>query len=85
MKIEQNADGKFVIRHAGKTVAGLLGTTDKNGPVKAGPFDTEAEAEGWADMWIDDQVFGRANHFSPPLEYVEDASPTTTGAGGGHE
>jgi hypothetical protein len=69
MDIEQTDAGKFVIRHQGKVVSGLLGTTNADGPVKAGPFETEREAEHWADMWIDDQVFDSDNHFAPPLEY----------------
>lgn len=74
MNIEQRDDGKFLIRHQGKIVSGLLGNTNAGGPVKAGPFDTEREAEHWADMWIDDQVFDNCNHFAPSLEYCGDAS-----------
>lgn len=74
MKIEQTGDGKFVIRHQGKVLMGLLGTTNADGPVKAGPFDTARQAEDWADMWIDDQVFDSDNTFAPPLEYFGDAA-----------
>lgn len=79
MKIEQNADGKFVIRHSGRIVVGILEMADQN---KAGPFDTEQEAEHWADMWVDDQVFGRPNHFAPPLVYADEAGAAI---GGDHD
>lgn len=32
-----------------------------------GPFNSETEAESWADCNIDDQVFGQPNNFSPEL------------------
>lgn len=55
---QSDDDGLFRILHAGKVV-------------KAGPFDTDREADNWADMWIDDQVFDTPNTLSPPLKYEE--------------
>lgn len=34
-------------------------------------FETETEAEGWADGNIDDQMFDGPNTFSPPLQYED--------------
>lgn len=65
MRIVQGDDGKFRITHQGRVVIGLASGVDT-----AGPFETEAQAEAWADMWIDDQVFDSDNEFSPELAYV---------------
>jgi hypothetical protein len=67
MEILRGDDGKFRILHAGQTVKGLAG---RGSPFRAGPFDTERDANSWADTWIDDQVFDSPNEFSPELEYT---------------
>ena len=75
MRIERTSDDKFVIRHQGKIVSGLLWTRALDRPVTLEPFDTERDAEHWADTWIDDQVFDSDNTFGPPLQYAATATP----------
>lgn len=67
MEILRGDDGKFRILHAGRIVKGLA---DRGSSFRAGPFDTERDANSWADTWIDDQVFDSPNEFSPELEYT---------------
>lgn len=67
MEILRGDDGKFRILHAGQIVKGLA---DRGSSFRAGPFDTEQDANSWADTWIDDQVFDSPNEFSPDLEYA---------------
>lgn len=55
MEILKNASKRWVIVHAGREIAQ--------------EFETESEANAWADKWIDDQVFDGPNSFSPPLTY----------------
>lgn len=57
MHILRKFNMKFSIIHANKYI-------DKE-------FETMAEAEAWADEFVDDQVFDSPNTLSPPLQYVD--------------
>lgn len=56
MKIAQLTNGKWIIHHAGQIIDKVL--------------DTERGADGWADEFIDDQVFDSPNTLAPPLSYM---------------
>lgn len=56
MRVLERAPGHFTIQHSGKELV-----TPR--------FDTEAEAWGWADENIDDQVFDGPNWLNDPLVF----------------
>lgn len=56
MKVVRRAQNYYVILHAGREV-------------DTPTFGTEAEAWGWADDHVDDQVLDGPNTLSEPLTY----------------
>lgn len=56
MKVVRRAPDYYVILHAGREV-------------DTPTFKTEADAWGWADEFVDDQMFDGPNTLSEPLTY----------------
>lgn len=57
MDVIRKDSGEYRIVHAGREI-------DRR-------FETQRQALGWADRYIDDQLFDTPNAFCPPLPYCK--------------